>query len=92
MIALLAFTTANFFIGEISDLGVKGLTYFCPGSLLFSICYFLYNREWAKKNVAERGMLDQSEGEGHNRKVLLRTWDNKFDWWSLFIVGCGAVF
>ena len=92
MIALLAFTTANFFIGEISDLGVKGLTYFCPGSLLFSICYFLYNREWAKKNVAERGMLDQSEGEGHTRKVLLRTWDNKFDWWSLFIVCCGSVF
>ena len=37
-------------------------------------------------------MLDQSEGEGHIRKVLLRTWDNKFDWWSLFIVCCGSVF
>ena len=52
MIAMLGFTTCNFFIGSLSDLGVKGLIFFCPGSLIFSICYFLYTREWSKRNVA----------------------------------------
>jgi len=26
------------------------------------------------------------------KKVMLRTWDNHFDWWSLFIIFIGAVF
>ena len=74
MIAMLCFTTCNFFISEISDLGVKGLLYFCPGSLIFSICYFIYNKEWAKRNAASRVMLDSTVSEGHTRKVLLLTW------------------
>ena len=92
MIAMLGFTTCNFFIGGLSDLGVKGLIFFCPGSLIFSICYFLYTREWSKRNVAQRGILDSAVSDSQNRKVLLLTWENKFDWWSLFIIFCGAGF
>ena len=93
MIAMLSFTICNFFISEISDLGVTGLLYFCPGSLIFSICYFTYNKEWAKRNPACRGIIDSTVSESRYRKVLLLTWEeNKFDWWALFIVFCGAAF
>ena len=40
--------------------------------------------------MESRGLLDQADGQGHTRKVLLRTWENKFDWWSLFVVFGGA--
>ena len=58
MIATLSFSTCNIFIGEISDLGMQSVNYFCTGSLFFSIGYFIYQREWAKLNPTNRGMLD----------------------------------
>ena len=43
-------------------------------------------------NAENRGMLDNANGS-RGPKVLLRKWDtNAFDWWSLFIIFCGAAF
>ena len=87
--AMTMFAICNCFIGELSDMGVEALEYFCSGSLLVSIVYFVSRREWSKLNVEQRGLLDQA---GRDKKVLLRTWDNRFDWWSLFICFMGACF
>ena len=83
MLASLSFTLCNVFIGEISDLGFKSVIYFCSGSLAFSVAYFIYQREWSKKNG-----IDAINGSGS--KVLLRTWDNRFDWYSVFLVLVGG--
>ena len=73
-------------------MGMSSIYYFCSGSLIFSIVYFLYQREWNKMNADNRGMLDNANGS-RGPKVLLRKWDsNAFDWWSLFIILCGAAF
>jgi len=87
--ACIMFAVCNFFIGEISDMGASALEYFCSGSLLVSIVYFVSKREWGRLNVEQRGILDQA---GRDKKVLLRTWDNRFDWWSLFMCFVGAAF
>ena len=86
---MISFSVCNIFIGEISDMGMESVNYFCSGSLIFSIGYFIYNKEWAKRNNEQRGLLD---AQGRDKKVLLRTWDNKFDWYALFVICCGAVF
>jgi hypothetical protein len=39
--ALVSFAVCNLFIGEISDMGISAIEYFCSGSLVFSICYFV---------------------------------------------------
>lgn len=84
----LSFSICNMFIGEISDMGLASVEYFCSGSLLFSIAYFLKKREWALRNVG--GLLDQA---GQNKtKVLLRTHDNEFCWTSFWIILAGAIF
>ena len=59
MLAMLSFTTCNLFIAEISDLGISSIYFFCSGSLLFSLCYFISKREWKRMNNTEPvGMLD----------------------------------
>lgn len=89
MAAMISFSICNIFIGEISDLGMSSISYFCSGSLIFSIVYFIYQKEWSKRNNEQRGILD---AQGRDKKVLLRTWDNKFDWYTLFVIFSGAVF
>ena len=56
--ATIFFATCNFFIGELSDMGAGSLEYYCTGSLLISILYFIKQREWRKKNLEQRGLLD----------------------------------
>lgn len=70
-------------------MGVQSLYYFNSGSLLFGLVYFTVRCEWRKRNLEQRGLLDQA---GREKKVLLRTWDNSFDWRSLMICIVGAVF
>ena len=52
------------------------INYFCLGSLLFSTGYFTYHKECSKRN------FDGANFSGKS-KVLTRTWDNQFDWWTL---------
>lgn len=87
--AAVSFTIANVFIGKISALGIKSVNYFNTGSLIFSIFFFIYKREWARRNRGPPpGLLDKDR-----RKVLTRKWNsNEFDWWSVFICLVGAMF
>ena len=69
---MISFSTANLLIGVLTNLdGLEGSNYFCSGSLVFTILYFIYNNECSKRN---------SVANLRKRKVLLRTWDNQFDW------------
>ena len=59
MLASISFVICNFFIGKISDMGPQSVYYFCSGSLLFSILYFVSKREWSRLNkIQSVGMLD----------------------------------
>ena len=58
LLGVVSFASCNLLIGELSSLGVESMNYYCSGSLLFSISYFLYQKEWAKKNATSRGLLD----------------------------------
>jgi len=81
--AMLCFFAANFFIAELSDLGVQSVYYFNSGSLIFCIGFFLAKREWNELNPP--GPAPPAD-DINARKVLLRKWQtNKFDYWSLFI-------
>ena len=50
MAAMLSFSVCNMFIGNISQMGLKSVEYFCSGSLLLSLVYFIARREWSLKN------------------------------------------
>ena len=69
-------------------MGPKAQIYYCSGALIASIIYFLFRREWGRKNVERSGILDQ--GSRGKRKVLFRTWDNKCDWMAVFMLLVGA--
>ena len=91
LLGVFSFALCNLLIGELSSKGVESMNYYCSGSLVFSIAYFLYQKEWAKLNPTSRGLLDADAMQ--EQKVLLRTRDtNQFDWHSLVIVFCGAAF
>ena len=64
------------------------IDFFCSGSLLFSIGYFIYTKEWSRRNVQNRGILDT---EGRDKKVLFRDWENKFDCKALLVVFADVV-
>merc|ERR1711971_1054572 len=59
------------------------------GSFIFSLIYFIIKKEWKRENI---GLLDQSSKEDQKlqRKVLLMTWNNTFDWWCLGICSFAA--
>ena len=77
--------TANILIGTISDLGMRSTHYFCSGALMFSIFYFVSQRECGRKNNPD------DESNLSVSKVLMRTWDNKFDWHSMLVIIFGSV-
>ena len=81
--SVLSFSICNWFIIGLTEMGAKSLYYFCSGSLLFSIIYFTVKCEWSRVN----DMAVKTE-----RKVLFRTWDNKFCWRSLLTCFGGAAF
>lgn len=69
-------------------MGLHGIEYYCSGSLVFCIAYFVAKREWSLKNTFDQN----GNASGRGRKVIFRTWSNKFHWWALFIVVVGAAF
>ena len=71
-------------IGEISALGYEGLYYLAVGPIPFGFIYFIYRKEWARRNIPSH-----KDNEKKN-KVISRTWDNSLDWWTGFIVFIGA--
>ena len=83
--AVCSFVVANLLIGEIANMGIVSINYFCSGSLLVCTIYFLVTQEWAKKN----NPADQDKPTV--RKVLTRTWDNKFDCCAVFYCLLGAI-
>ena len=83
-LSMVSFACANLVIGSLSDLGMKSVNYFNSGGLVFAICYFIYNKEWTKTNSLD----GKSNGEP---KVLMMTWDNKFDWFTFFFCIVSAV-
>ena len=80
---MLFFSLTSLFIDELADLGVDSIGYFCSGGLLLSTTYFIYKREWSRRNIP-----DQSK---NTDKVLLLTYDNKFDWLSFLIIILGGL-
>ena len=78
MFSLISFTTTNLLIGSLSPLGMQGVNYFCFGNLLASVIYFAVNKECVKKNAPN------ARAQAGKCKVLLRTWDNSFDWRTMF--------
>ena len=87
--AMISFALCNVFIGKLSAMGIRSAYYFNSGSLIFSILFFIYKREWARRNHGPRpGLLDKDR-----RKVLTRKWEtNEIDWWSMFFCIIGAAF
>ena len=74
---MISFATCNLIIGTLSNLdGMDSINYFCSGAVIFTVGYFIYNKECSKMNAIDAKSTDA-------RKVLFRTWDNKFDWCTL---------
>ena len=48
------------------------------GPLPFSLAYFVYHKEWQKRNRL-------TDKDLNVRKVLTRTWENKIDWWAITV-------
>ena len=74
ILSLISFSTANLIIGTLAKLpGLQSVNYFCTGCIVFTIGYFIYNKECSKINPigAKNAGL---------KKVLSRTWENNFDW------------
>ena len=70
-------------VGEISHLPHnEGYYYMAPGPIVFWLAYFIYRKEWARRN----GVNDRKV------KVLTRAWDNRIDWVSILACAGGAVF
>ena len=84
LLANVSYATSNLLIGSLSELGIPACFYFCSGSLVFSAAYFVYQKEWSKRNNPEDQWVEEAT------KVLLRTWDNKFDWYSVLVVIVGG--
>ena len=80
LIAACMFSLRIIIVGEMTTLGFDGLYFFSTGSTLMSSLFFTYRKEWAKLN----NPLDINDEE--KKKVLLRTWGNKFDYCSLAVV------
>ena len=100
IMAMLCFSGCNIFLSNISFSSFGSLNYFCSGALAFSIFYFLCKGEWRKYNSvldtpAPRALLDRWGASvdlvERAPKVLLRTWDNYFDWWCFFVIFAGAI-
>ena len=51
ILGMLSFSSCNMFIGELATMGMESIYYFCSGSLLFSVLFFLYQKEWKKLNA-----------------------------------------
>ena len=88
---LLAFTgticeaTRCMLVGEISHLpNNEGYYYMAPGPIIFCLGYFIYRKEWARRNPVNTEDIKQ--------KVLTRTLNNSFDWLSIIACVGGAVF
>ena len=67
-------------VSKLATLGIKSFYNWGSGSLIISVGYFIQKREWSKRN-GPIGLLDQRDPQ--LRKVLLRTWENDFDWTSV---------
>ena len=63
------FTIRSILVGELTALEYEGLYYMSTGPPLWSGGYFIYKREWSKRN-------NPGDKNRSVRKVLLRTWDN----------------
>ena len=85
MFSLISFTTTNLLIGALSPLGMQGVNYFCFGNLLASVIYFACNRECSKRN------LPSAKDQDGKCKVLMRTWDNRVDWYTIAFCILSAV-
>ena len=71
--------------GEISGLGFAGLIYFGSGPVIFGVFYFTCRRDALGHNKEE------DKNRAGVRKVLLKTWDNRFDWWTFLVICIGGV-
>ena len=71
--------------GEISALGFPGVIYMGSGPIIFGVFYFTCMRDLSLKNNPA------DEKNVSVRKVIHKTWDNRIDWWTLFIVLVGGV-
>ena len=58
---------------DFSKLQLIGLFYLAPASFLISLLWFVYRKEWARRNK----LTDKDIGV---EKVLTRTWNNEIDW------------
>ena len=76
MLSLISFSTTNLLIGNLSALGMGSVNYFCLGSIIASLCYFAYKKECTKMNALD------AKAQGKT-KAILRTWDNRIDWWTI---------
>ena len=85
LIAACLFALRIILVGNMTSLGFDGLYFFSTGSVILSSTYFIYQKEWAKLN----NPLDINDIE--KKKVMLRTWDNKFDCWALCVCMLTAV-
>ena len=47
---MVSFVVCNLMIGEIANMGIVSINYFCSGSLLVSTIYFFLKQEWTLKN------------------------------------------
>ena len=79
-------TLREVMIGEFSQLAYEGLYYIGTGPLLPNILYFIYRKEWARRNSFS------DKDNASVKKVLTRTWDNRLDWWTIAILVVAAGF
>ena len=69
--------------GELAHLGLEIQYYLASGAPLVCIGYYIMRKECSRRNPPVRN--------ADTMKVLTRTWDNRFDWWALFLCTVGGV-
>ena len=72
-------------IVEFSHLSFEGLLYMGAGPIPLTVVYFIVRKEWQKKN------LPSNQNNENFTKVLMLTWDNRFDWKTFWVIIAGAV-
>ena len=74
----------NLIGSEFSKLQLVGLLYLAPACFVVSLLYFIYRKEWARRN-------DIAHKDTDKIKVLTRTWDNRFDWWCVMVCALSSL-
>lgn len=85
---MILYAISNVMHGYNASLGLESLDYQGSGALVLGILYFIIHKQWSQLNDPADALLDPDK---RPRKVMFRTWDNRFDWHGVLVCVIGAI-